>query len=160
MEENNKTGNNIQNYFYGNVKTVVYGDCHINEGIVTQDKKKVTDEQIARALMAINGKNKAIDSQRAWLGACLLLGWKYGYSRNLGDCCKQIEALPIDIESLEFQCKYDRIRMYGSWKFIKEDYNNWPSYTPRDDERLIFEKCLAVAQALEKEIEKQAEQDS
>ena len=110
--------------------------------------------------MAINGKNKAIDSQRAWLGACLLLGWKYGYSRNLGDCCKQIEALPIDIESLEFQCKYDSIRMYGSWKFIKEDYNNWPSYTPRDDERLIFEKCLAVAQALEKEIEKQAEQDS
>lgn len=59
MEENNKTGNNIQNYFYGNVKTVVYGDCHINEGVVTQDKKKVTDEQIARALMAINGKNKA-----------------------------------------------------------------------------------------------------
>ena len=69
MEENNKTGNNIQNYFYGNVKTVVYGDCHINEGVVTQDKKKVTDEQIARALMAINGNNKAIDCQRAWLGA-------------------------------------------------------------------------------------------
>ena len=45
MEENNKTGNNIQNYFYGNVKTVVYGDCHINEGVVNPDKKKVTDEQ-------------------------------------------------------------------------------------------------------------------
>ena len=48
-------------------------------------KPKVTEEHIARALMALNGKGKPIDSQRAWLGACCLLGWKYGFPRNLKD---------------------------------------------------------------------------
>ena len=119
-------------------------------------KPKVTEEHIARALMALNGKGKPIDSQRAWLGACCLLGWKYGFSRNLKDCCQQLEGL-VDMGELEFECKYDSIRMYGSWKFVKEKYDDWEDYTPRDDERAMFEKSLSVAQSLEKEILKQAE---
>ena len=58
---------------------------------------------------------------------------------------------------LEFECKYDSIRMYASWKFVKEKYDDWEDYTPRDDERAMFEKSLSVAQSLEKEILKQAE---
>ena len=123
-------------------------------------KPKVTDEQIARALVKINGKQKAVDSQRAWLGACCLLGWKYNFPRNLMDCCKRIDELPIKNEQLEFQCKYESIRMYGNWKFVKVDYKEWPNYTPRDDERQMFEKCLAVANALDEEIEKQGGCDS
>ena len=103
--------------------------------------------------------NNVIDSQRAWLGACCLLGAKYGFPRNLGDCCKKIETLPMNMDELEFQCKYESIRMYGSWKFVREKIEDWPSYTPREDERPIFEKSLSVVQALEKEIEKQMELD-
>ena len=125
----------------------------------TGKKPKVTNEHIARALMALNGKNNVIDSQRAWLGACCLLGAKYGFPRNLGDCCKKIDALPMNMNELEFQCKYESIRMYGSWKFVKEKIEDWPSYTPREDERQIFEKSLSVVQSLDKEIEKQMELD-
>jgi len=117
-------------------------------------KPKPTSEQIAKALVSINGKGKAIDSQRAWLGACLLLGWKYNFPRNLSDCCDRIEQLPIDKTELEFQLKYESIRMYGSWKFVNENYEHWPTLTPRDDEKQIFEKCLSVAQTLDEEIEK------
>ena len=106
-------------------------------------KPKVTEEHIARALMALNGKGKPIDSQRAWLGACCLLGWKYGFPRNLKDCCQQLEGL-VDMGELEFECKYDSIRMYASWKFVKEKYDDWEDYTPRDDERAMFEKSLSV----------------
>lgn len=113
-----------------------------------------SDEQIAMALERLNGKGKAIDSQRAWLGACLLLGYKYNFPRNLGDCCKKIGTLPIDIDALEFRCDYESIRRYGSWKFVKEKYDDWVDYTPRDDERTVFEKSLSVAQALDSEIEK------
>ena len=124
------------------------------------EKPKATKEQIARALIALNGKNNVIDSQRAWLGACLLLGWKYGFPRNLYDCCKQIEQMPIDMAQLEFQCKYESIRMFGCWKFVKENYDNWATLVPRDEERQVFEKCLSVAQALDEEISNQIEKDT
>jgi hypothetical protein len=124
------------------------------------EKPKATKEQIAHALAALNGRGNVIDSQRAWLGACLLLGWKYGFSRNLSDCCKQIDQLPLDMGKLEFQCKYESIRMYASWKFVKENYANWPTLVPREDERPLFEKCLSVAMALDQEIENQMMKDA
>lgn len=123
-------------------------------------KPKATKEQIARALVTLNGKGNVIDSQRAWLGACLLLGWKYGFPRNLNDCCRQIEQMPIDMDQLEFKCKYESIRMFGCWKFVKENYDNWATLVPRDEERQVFEKCLSVAQALDEEIAKQMEKDA
>ena len=123
-------------------------------------KPKATKEQIARALIVLNGKDNVIDSQRAWLGACLLLGWKYGFPRNLNDCCKHIEQMPIDMAQLEFQCKYESIRMFGCWKFVKENYDNWATLVPRDEERQVFEKCLSVAQALDAEIVNQMKKDA
>lgn len=147
-------GAHISNFIMDNHGTMT---IHNHADRQAADKPEVTEEQIARAIMALNGKNNVINSQRAWLGACCLLGWKYGFPRNLGDCCRRIESLPLDHSQLEFQCKYGSLREYGSWKFVKEDANNWPTYTPRDDERPMFEKSLAVAQALDKEIMRQTE---
>ena len=154
MEALAKSGMSVGQFIMENTGTITYNDNRCSE---KKDKPKVTEEIISRALIAINGKEKAVDSQRAWLGVCCLLGWKYDFPRNLADCCNSIKALGIDESLLEFKCKYDSIRMYGSWKFLKEKYEDWPSYTPRDDERQMFQKCLAVAQALDKEIEKQTE---
>ena len=137
----------------------VKGDNNYHKDRCKESKSKVTDEHIARALAVLNGKDNVIDSQRAWLGACCLLGQKYGYPRNLGECCKRIEALPLNTDNLEFLCKYESIRMFGSWKFVRENIDDWPTYMPRSDERQVFEKSLSVAQALEKEIEKQVELD-
>ena len=167
MDENKKA-ELLQGMFQGATfqNSVVVGvaekgaNISYNNGSTQVEKPKATKEQIARALVALNGKDNVIDSQRAWLGACLLLGWKYGFPRNLNDCCKQIDQMPINMEQLEFQCKYESLRMFGSWKFVKENYENWPTLVPRDDERQVFEKCLSVAQSLDKEIENQMEKDA
>lgn len=148
---------------HANVHNVIFefsGEMTMNMGgekHKDEEKPKVNDEIIARALMALNGKDNVIDSQRAWLGACLLLGWKYKFPRNLADCCKKVSQLPINMECIEYPCIYNSIRMFGSWKFVKENYDNWATLTPRDDEKPIFEKSLSVAQALDKEIEYQLE---
>ena len=158
----------IHNYFQGATihNLVINGNMnkngseHYHEKDNSEKRPKATKEQIARALVALNGKDNVIDSQRAWLGACLLLGWKYGFPRNLNDCCKHIEQMPIDMAQLEFQCKYESIRMFGCWKFVKESYDNWATLVPRDEERQVFEKCLSVAQALDAEIVNQMEKDA
>lgn len=163
-------GGGIVNYFQGatinnlviNGNMTKTGQDHFNSHEHNARKnadseQTATKEQIAKALVALNGKENVIDSQRAWLGACLLLGWKYGFPRNLKDCCKQIGTMPIDMEQLDYKLNYESIRMFGSWKFVKERYEDWPTLTPREDERQVFEKCLTVAQALDQEIEKQVE---
>lgn len=116
----------------------------------------ITDEHIAKALIAINGKDKALNSQAAWLGACCFLAWNHGYPRNLGDCCKKIAELPLVDGSLEYECKYESIRKFGSWKFVSMDAREWPQYMPKVEEKAMFERCLTVYQALEKEIPNQA----
>ena len=160
LEEISHHSGGIYNYFEGatihnlviNGNMNKHGSEHYHEKDSSDKRPKATKEQIARALVALNGKDNVIDSQRAWLGACLLLGWKYGFPRNLNDCCKQIEQMPIDMAQLEFQCKYESIRMFGCWKFVKENYDSWATLVPRDEERQVFEKCLSVAQALDQEI--------
>ena len=151
----------IQELTKGNVKIgqfimEVKGNNIYNEQTRTEEKKEVTDDQIARALMAINGKDKAVNSQAAWLGACCFLAWNHGYPRNLGDCCKKIAELPLVDGSLEYECKYESIRKFGSWKFVSMDAREWPQYMPKIEEKAMFERCLTVYQALEKEIPNQA----
>lgn len=114
-----------------------------------ETKTKVTNEDIAKTLIALNGKGKPVDTQTAWLGVCCYLAWKHGFPRNLGDCCKAIDNLPMNMEELEYECKYESIRRFGCWNFVKVDVSQWPSYTPRADEKQMFLKCLAVSQALE-----------
>ena len=121
-----------------------------------KEDSDITDEHIAKALIAINGKDKAVNSQVAWLGACCFLAWNHGYPRNLGDCCKKIGELPLIKDCLEYECKYESIRKFGSWKFVSMDAREWPQYMPREEEKPMFEKCLTVYQALEKEITNQA----
>ena len=151
----------IYNYFEGatihnlviNGNMTRSGDEHHYAQPASTAQPKPTPEQLARALEANIGKGRAIDSQRAWLGACLLLGWKYGFPRNLQDCCRQVNQLPVDWTQVEYPCKYDNIRMFGSYKFVKEPVDDWPKLIPRDDERSVFVKCLNVSQELEKSIE-------
>jgi hypothetical protein len=151
----------IYNYFEGatihnlviNGNMTRSGDEHYYAQPASTAQPKPTPEQLARALEANIGKGRAIDSQRAWLGACLLLGWKYGFPRNLQDCCRQVNQLPVDWTRVEYPCKYDNIRMFGSYKFVKEPVDDWPKLIPRDDERSVFVKCLDVSQELEKSIE-------
>ena len=140
----------------GQINMGVKGTINYHEQSRTEEKIEVTDEQLAKALIAINGKDKAVNSQAAWLGACCFLAWNHGYPRNLGDCCKKIGELPLIKGCLEYECKYESIRKFGSWKFVSMDAREWPQYMPREEEKPMFEKCLSVYLALEKEISNQA----
>ena len=145
-----------KNVRIGQIIMEVKGNNTYYEQARTEEKKEITDEHIAKALIAINGKDKAVNSQVAWLGACCFLAWNHGYPRNLGDCCKKIGELPLIKDCLEYECKYESIRKFGSWKFVSMDAREWPQYMPREEEKPMFEKCLSVYLALEKEISNQA----
>lgn len=122
---------------------------------IKNDNLQVTNEQMANALLAINGKDKPLSGYQVWLGACCLLSWKYGYPRNLKDCCERINSLPL--AGIEFICKYENIRKFSTYSFVKEDARLWKDYKPLESERVLFNECLSVAQALDKEIQKQLE---
>ena len=153
MEEisKDKTGNNIQNYFYGNVKTVVYGDCHIHEGVCTPDKKKVTDEQISNAIISITGEEKPLNEKQLFLGVISVLLSKYGWSGNWSACCSRINKLPMK-DRFEKECDYNSIKILTAFKFASIDYKDWSSYEPTSSERTIFKKCKAVADAFDEAI--------
>ena len=142
--------NNSQIVFAESGAKVVY-----KEEVKNKDEKpQVTDEQVANAIRAINGRNKPLDNYQRWLGACCLLSWKYDYPRNIGECCQRINSLGMN--DLEFECKYENIRKLTTTnRFVKEDVRLWDSYKPREDERKLFNECLSVAQALDAEIVKQ-----
>ncbi len=122
--------------------------CHSNgedDGIVSR-----TDEQIARALVAVTGKDKVLNNQQLWLGACCLLMGKYGFPKNLSLCCEKILGLPYGDEKPELECKYDNIRKFAYMRFVREDVDTWDSYQPKDDEKRLFYGCQAVASELRK----------
>jgi len=151
MQENHKTGNNIQNYFLGNVKTVVYGDCHINESVAAQEKKKVTDEQISKAIISISGEEKPLNEKQLFLGVISVLLSKYGWSGNWSACCSRINKLPMK-NLFEKECDYNSIKILTAFKFASVDYKDWSSYEPSSSERTIFKKCKAVADAFDEAI--------
>lgn len=131
--------------------TVVYKQVALTKSDIPQ----VTDEYITNAICAINGKGKPLNEYQSWLGACCILSWKYGYPRNLKDCCERVNSLPL--EGVEYICKYENIRKFATYSFVKEDARLWSSYKPLESERTLFNECLSVAQALDIEIQKQLE---
>lgn len=120
------------------------------------DNGLATDEQVANAIRAINGKDKPLNQYQLWVGVCCMLSWKYGFPRNLDECCRRINSL--DLGLLEFECKYENLRkLTGIHPFINEDARMWDSYHPKERERKLFNECYSVAQAFEAEMQKQLE---
>ncbi len=149
----------IYNYFGGATihKLVINGNITENGNTYNTEKheqkevrQKFSDEQIARALLSINGKDKALNNYQVWLGACCLLKGKYGFPKSLDACCDKIMSLPYNGCSLAIECKYDSIRKFGYLKFVNEDVDTWDSYQPKDEEKKLFYGCHQVATELDK----------
>ena len=79
-----------------------------------------TDEQIAKALANIVGRNKAIDSKQKWAGAHWLLRWVCNFPVKASDFCERVAKLPLP-DDLEFQCDYNNIRALSTLSFMNED---------------------------------------
>jgi len=106
------------------------------------------DQQMADALLSINGKGKMLDEYQKWLGVCCYVSARCGYPMDLDACCRQLANLPYR-EPLEFVPQYKSIRVYGAYNFVKAGFENWKHYKVNDQERNLFIKCYDTAIALE-----------
>lgn len=151
----------IFNYFQGATinNLVINGTMHRNGTEYYQGKSsekkgqrpKCTDQQIAQALTEICGKGQVLSNYQLWLGACCLLMGKYGFPKDLEQCCERITKLPYD-DFPALECKYENIRKFSYFKFVREDVDRWDEYQPRAEEQRLFDGCRVVAQELDKKL--------
>ena len=149
----------IYNYFQGaTINNLVIngtlnqsGSVSNNSGAAKEERQrpKCTDEQVANALVAINGKENVLNNYQLWLGACCLLMGKYGFPQSLEACCTRIGNLPFGDITLAYECKYESIRKFTYMKFVKLDVDEWGDYKPNDSEKKLFYGCMAGMQKLD-----------
>lgn len=117
-----------------------------------QGHAQVTDEQINRAITAINGKDNVLKHQQAFLGICCYLASCHKWPQNKETSVNRINQLP-DAVNWEIPCKWESIRKYVAYKFATKDYSEWDEYSPNETERIIFNECRDVARAFEQQLQ-------
>ena len=134
----------------GNVKIAqlileVQGDNNYYENRNKDEKMKLSDEQISKAIISICGDKKPLNEKQLYLGVICVLISKYGWTGKFSACCARINSLPMKDE-FEKSCDYNSIKILTALKFASVDYKEWSTYEPRDSERGVFRKCKAVAE--------------
>ena len=117
----------------------------------SQGQAQVTDEQINRAITAINGKDNVLKHQQAFLGICCYLISCHKWPRNKETTSNRINQLP-DAYKWEIPCKWESIRKFAAYKFAMTDYSEWDEYSPTQSECEIFNECRDVARAFERQL--------
>lgn len=151
---NNGGGFNVHVYSPGNniaqSMTVTYNGP-VYHGQESEQKLAYTDEEIAKALVNIVGKNKAIDSKQKWAGAQWFLRWECNYPAKALDFCNKISSLPLP-EDLEYPCEYNNIRALSTLSFMNEDARKLEQVKySKNDEQLFFQMRTVVV-ALREEL--------
>jgi hypothetical protein len=116
----------------------------------------VSDEQISRAINAINGKDKVLKHQQAFLGICCFLASLYKWPNNMGITANRLMQLP-GADEWELPCRWDSFRRFLTYKFAMTDYAEWDDYNPSSSERDIFLECRDVARAFEQQLKLEME---
>lgn len=117
-------------------------------------KSKVSEEQISKAIISINGENKPLNEKQLFIGVICVLLSKYGWSGKWSACCTRINNLPMR-EMFEKECDYNSIKILTAFKFASIDYKDWENYEPSRSEVSIFRKCKAVANAFDEALSSQ-----
>jgi len=117
-------------------------------------KPAYTDEVVARAIAAINGKDKPLCEKQLFLAVVKVLVSKCGWSGKLATVCERINSLP-GAERLEVKCEYNNVKKIAVLRFAAMDYSQWEDYQPREGERDVFRKNKALAQTFEEELDRQ-----
>ena len=107
-----------------------------------------TDQQLADAIGSICGEGKELNDYQSWLGVCCYASARCGYPLDLKICCEKLKQLPYR-DTLYREVKFDNIRMFSNWNFVKAGYEQWPNMKINDQERTLFVKCRDTAMALE-----------
>lgn len=122
-----------------------------------RNQAQATDEQISRAIKAINGKDKVLKHQQAFLGICCYLASHYKWPNNMELSANRLMQLP-GADEWELPCKWESIRKLLVLKFAKKDYSEWNEYKPNESELSIFRECRDVARAFEQQLQIEMQQ--
>jgi len=130
------------------------GDNYFYEGKDREEKHKVTDEQVSKAIISINGDDKPLNEKQLFIGVISVLLSKYGWTGKWAACCTRINNLP-EKDHFVKSCDYNSIKILTALKFASIDYKDWATYQPSKSETTIFRKCKAVADAFDEAISMQ-----
>ena len=148
----------ITNYFQGATihNLVINSGSYTHSGATInsyahheeQPSKYYTDEQIARAIVAINGKGKAIDSKQKMAGVYWYLRWAAGWPVGVSQHCERIGKL-FEKRKLDFPCEYENIRDWAKLSFMNEDARQMEKVRYSKNDETVFYQCREVVIALE-----------
>ena len=115
-------------------------------------KAKATDEQICRAITAINGKDKPLKHQQAFLGICCYLASREKWPSALEACATRVAKLDKNGEWY-IACKWESIRKNARCSFALTDYDEWDDFKPKSGESELFKECRDAARAFEQQLQ-------
>lgn len=105
-----------------------------------------TNEQVARAIMAVSGEGGPLRSQKHYVGVISVLMW-LGWPQKFAPCCTRINQLPCH-EQFAVACSESGLWRTTAMGFARVTYDKWETYTPREgEEEAAFRECKAVADA-------------
>jgi len=136
-----------------NVEAGGIGIQIVNGNVVPHDNNNLqaTDEQISRAIAAINGKDKVLKYQQAFLGVCCYLASCHKWPHNKEASVNRLNQLP-GADKWNVPCKWESIRKFVGYRFATTDFADWDDYTPKETEREIFIECRDVARAFDEQL--------
>ena len=146
----------LQGARIGQLNMVVESGATVNyyEQAERTGRLQPTDEQVSRAIAAINGQ--ILNNYQRWFGVVHYLSTMCGWPSNPMECCERINRLPGH-ESWAWACKYDNIRKFPSDKYGRIPYSEWEEYRPKDGERLFLE-FRDVARSFEEHLKREMQQ--
>ena len=155
-KDKNNEGFNINVYGSGNfIAENITFDAPVYIG--SHNKASVqngfTDEQVARAIEAICGEGKPLDSKQKWAGVQWLLRWECNYPPRAREFCERIARLPLS-EDLAYRCEYNNIRPYSTLSFLNDDPRQINNVKYSKNDEAAFLQLREVAMALHQELQK------
>ncbi len=155
MEHNNENNSSGQQAprMVNNFQGAVIHNMVINNGTLTQhlsgskEQQEHTDEQVARALMAVVGEGKPIDTKQKWAGAYWWLRWDANFPVDIIRFCERVKKLP-GAAGLEVVCEYNNIRRTCALPFMNCDPRQMDNVRVSNADREAFVTCREVALAL------------
>ncbi len=150
---NDDMGFNIHVYSPGNfIAKEITIEGNIIYGSNSENNQDFTDEQIAKAITAINGDNKALNSKRKWAAVHWYLRWVCDFPVKPQDFCQRVAELPLG--DLKYECDYDSIRHFCTLSFMEQDPRCLNKVKASKNDQAFFLQCKDVVQALAKELGK------
>ncbi len=127
------------------------GQFHFGEVGSTRRLGGYSDEQIARAITAINGSGKPLNTKRRWAGVYWCLRWYCNFPASASEFCQRVKKLPLG--SLDYECDYNCIRRDCTLSFMGQDARFIDRAKPSNMDKDFFMQCREVVLALAQELE-------